>query len=120
MNFKNTIYDCGASATQSKANVFSLNPLKISKHVRFAPALVQHLKNLMGIAVIFTFGVGHIVDAYRIPLLPKEALQLFEFINHNGILSCFFQGFSSCFVRSFLSPSAIRRRVECGWITSSI
>lgn len=39
---------------------------------------------------------------------------------HSGILSCFFHGFSNCFVRSLRSPSAIRRRVEWGWITSSI
>ena len=35
-------------------------------------------------------------------------------IYHNGILSCFFHGFSSCLVRSLRSPSAIRLRVECG------
>ena len=39
---------------------------------------------------------------------------------HNGMLSCFFHGFSSTFPRSLRNPSAIRRRVECGWITSSM
>ncbi len=35
-------------------------------------------------------------------------------LNHNGILSCFFQGFSNALFRNFLRPKAIRRRVECG------
>ena len=39
---------------------------------------------------------------------------------HSGILSCFFHGFSSCLSRSFRNPSATRRRVECGMITSSM
>src|SRR5688572_22546277 len=34
--------------------------------------------------------------------------------NYSGRLSCFFHGFSSRLLRSFLSPNAIRRRVECG------
>jgi hypothetical protein len=33
---------------------------------------------------------------------------------YNGILSCFFQGFSNALFRSFLNPNATRRRVECG------
>ena len=33
---------------------------------------------------------------------------------HNGILSCFFHGFSSCLFLSLRSPNAILRRVECG------
>ena len=37
-----------------------------------------------------------------------------DLISHSGMLSCFFQGFSSTFPRSFLNPSAIRRLVECG------
>ena len=39
---------------------------------------------------------------------------------HSGILSCFFHGFSRLLVLSFRSPSAIRRRVLRGWITSSM
>ncbi len=35
-------------------------------------------------------------------------------LTHNGILSCFFQGFSNALFRNFLRPKAIRRRVECG------
>ena len=68
----------------------------------------------MCIAVVFTLGVGHIVDANRIPLQPEEAFQLFKFINHSGILSCFFHGFSKLFVRSLRNSSAIRFRVDCG------
>src|SRR5688500_2858657 len=39
---------------------------------------------------------------------------------HSGILSCFFQGFSSFLLRSMLSARDIRLRVECGMITSSM
>ncbi len=35
-------------------------------------------------------------------------------VSHNGILSCFFHGFSSTFPRSLRNPSAILFRVECG------
>ena len=38
---------------------------------------------------------------------------------YNGMLSCFFQGFSSFLWRSMLSARATRLRVECGMITSS-
>ena len=34
--------------------------------------------------------------------------------SYNGILSCFFQGFSNVLFRNFLKPNAIRLRVECG------
>ena len=33
---------------------------------------------------------------------------------HNGILSCFFQGFSRLLFRNLRKPKAIRLRVECG------
>jgi hypothetical protein len=33
---------------------------------------------------------------------------------HNGMLSCFFQGFSNALFRNFRKPKAIRFRVECG------
>ncbi len=39
---------------------------------------------------------------------------------HSGILSCFFQGFSSFLFRSMASARESRRRVACGRITSSI
>ena len=39
---------------------------------------------------------------------------------HSGMLSCFFQGFSSFLLRSIASTRDRRRRVECGMITSSI
>ena len=39
---------------------------------------------------------------------------------HSGMLSCFFQGFSSFLLRSMASTRDRRRRVECGMITSSI
>src|SRR6185503_8520636 len=39
---------------------------------------------------------------------------------HSGMLSCFFQGFSSCLSLSLRRPSAMRRRVEWGMITSSM
>lgn len=39
---------------------------------------------------------------------------------YNGMLSCFFQGFSSVLLRSRRSARLIRRRVECGMITSSM
>ena len=38
---------------------------------------------------------------------------------HSGMLSCFFQGFSSSLSRSIAAPARSRRRVECGMITSS-
>src|SRR5829696_171778 len=41
-------------------------------------------------------------------------------VAHNGMLSCFFHGFSSCLFRSLRRPSATRRRVECGMMTSSM
>ena len=34
--------------------------------------------------------------------------------SYNGILSCFFQGFSNALFRNFRRPKAIRFRVECG------
>src|SRR5262245_64074042 len=37
-----------------------------------------------------------------------------------GILSCFFQGFSTVLLRSMLSARQMRRRVERGRITSSM
>ncbi len=40
--------------------------------------------------------------------------------NYSGMLSCFFQGRSTSLARSMASARAIRRRVECGMITSSI
>ncbi len=40
--------------------------------------------------------------------------------NYNGMLSCFFHGRSTSLARSMASARAIRRRVECGMITSSI
>ena len=58
--------------------------------------------------------------------LPTKA-ELYAF--HNSImrhtmvneqLLCFFQGFSNCLWRSMASARAMRRRVECGMITSSI
>src|SRR5262245_52167893 len=39
---------------------------------------------------------------------------------HSGMLSCFFHGFSSFLFFSVFSARAMRRRVECGMITSSI
>jgi hypothetical protein len=39
---------------------------------------------------------------------------------YSGMLSCFFSGISSVLVRSMESARAIRRRVKCGMITSSI
>ena len=39
---------------------------------------------------------------------------------YSGMLSCFFSGISSVLVRSMESAWAIRRRVKCGMITSSI
>ena len=39
---------------------------------------------------------------------------------YSGMLSCFFSGISSVLVRSMDSARAIRRRVKCGMITSSI
>lgn len=39
---------------------------------------------------------------------------------YSGMLSCFFQGFSSFLLRSMLSTRDRRRRVECGMITSSM
>lgn len=40
--------------------------------------------------------------------------------NYSGKLSCFFRGRSACLVRSIAKARAIRRRVSCGSITSSI
>ena len=56
-----------------------------------------------------TFGPGGFVRASAPPSLP-----------HSGILSCFFQGFSSFLFRSMASARESRRRVACGRITSSI
>src|SRR5882672_8457071 len=39
---------------------------------------------------------------------------------HNGILSCFFQGFFSCLLRSMARARQRRRRVPCGVMTSSM
>ncbi len=39
---------------------------------------------------------------------------------HNGKLSCFFIGISTCLSFSIASARAMRRRVECGMMTSSI
>ena len=39
---------------------------------------------------------------------------------HKGMLSCFFGGFASFLSRSMASERITRRRVERGWITSSI
>jgi hypothetical protein len=41
-------------------------------------------------------------------------------VPHTGKLSCFRRGISTCLPRSMASPRAIRRRVECGMITSSM
>jgi DNA-binding transcriptional MerR regulator len=40
--------------------------------------------------------------------------------SHSGMLSCFFQGFSSFLLRSIASTRESRLRVACGMITSSI
>ena len=40
--------------------------------------------------------------------------------SYSGMLSCFFHGFSSFLFFSVFSARAMRRRVECGMITSSI
>ena len=40
-------------------------------------------------------------------------------IPHNGMLSCFFQGFSSFLLRSMARARERRLRVACGMITSS-
>ena len=40
--------------------------------------------------------------------------------HYSGMLSCFFQGFSTCLLRSICSARAMRLRVECGMITSSM
>lgn len=39
---------------------------------------------------------------------------------YNGMLSCFFQGFCACLLRSMLRARQMRRRVPCGMITSSM
>jgi hypothetical protein len=39
---------------------------------------------------------------------------------YNGMLSCFFQGFSTCLLRSICNAHAMRLRVKSGMITSSI
>src|SRR5208282_5561862 len=41
-------------------------------------------------------------------------------LNHSGMLSCFFHGFSSRLVRSMASARHNRLRVECGMMTSSM
>src|SRR5208282_972635 len=41
-------------------------------------------------------------------------------LDHSGMLSCFFQGFSSRLVRSMASARHSRLRVECGMMTSSM
>ena len=40
--------------------------------------------------------------------------------HQSGMLSCFFHGFCNVLPRSLRRPSAMRRRVECGMITSSM
>src|SRR5690606_22617142 len=40
--------------------------------------------------------------------------------DHKGMVSCFFQGVASCLLRRLAKARAIRRRDECGMITSSI
>ena len=51
---------------------------------------------------------------------PLFAIRIFLIINYNGILSCFFKGEDNSLSLRFSSAVAIRRRVECGLITSSI
>ena len=45
--------------------------------------------------------------------------QMWITLPHNGKLSCFFAGVSTCLSLSIASARAIRRRVECGMMTSS-
>ena len=49
----------------------------------------------------------------------RASRSTFPAIAHSGILSCFFHGFSRSLLRSILNARAMRRRVECGMITSS-
>ena len=51
---------------------------------------------------------------------PRTASLQARPMAYSGILSCFFQGFSSFLWRSSASARAIRLRVACGVITSSI
>jgi hypothetical protein len=56
---------------------------------------------------------------YRSPL-EKDGMISFELFPYKGMLSCFFQGFSTRLSRSMLSARQIRRRVLRGRMTSSI
>jgi hypothetical protein len=50
----------------------------------------------------------------------EETPETDERLPHSGRLSCLRQGSSTFFVLSIASARAMRRRVECGMITSSI
>ena len=58
--------------------------------------------------------------AHSAALPVAVALELGSLPVYSGMLSCFFQGFSSCLLRSICSARAMRLRVPCGMITSSI
>ena len=72
----------------------------------------------------FFQGVGHRGQYNRIQLrMPRDFVQLsgklFPHV-YSGKLSCFFAGISTFLPRSIASARAIRFRVECGMMTSSI
>ncbi len=53
-------------------------------------------------------------------IIPTLTIVVVTHHSHTGKLSCFLAGISTFFSRSMASPRAMRRRVECGLITSSI
>ena len=53
---------------------------------------------------------------YPIAPMPRGMAR----VAHNGILSCFFQGFSSSLPRNIANARVTRLRVEWGMMTSSI
>ncbi len=95
---------CGyAAAKISPLTITALPTIKNQKSAGFSVLLKRPKKTVLKAPRLSALTIGHI-----------STIDSKKKIDHNGKLSCFFHGFSSLFPRSFLSPSAIRRRVECG------
>jgi hypothetical protein len=71
------------------------------------------------LAVLAAYGHMSIFNASYGVLLAGILFRAFE-RTHNGKLSCFRTGSSTCFTRSMASARARRARVACGMITSSM
>ena len=93
----------GNSHTSHELNIVQRTYLCDAGQMLAAVPLIEHRY----------FGSGHFRSNFSLGyFLPRHA--------YNGKLSCFFAGTSTFLSRSIASARAIRRRVECGMMTSSI